>query len=57
MFRLRVISLIKDFGIKKEFIIELIGSNRVTFARKLGGQIEFTELEKLAIKSKFKELV
>lgn len=53
MFRLKVIKLIKEYGIKQEYLIELINSNRNTFPKKLNGEIEFTEPEKQLIKNKY----
>ncbi len=53
MFRLKVIKLINEYGIKKEYIIELINSNRVTFPKKLKGEIEFTGIEKTLIINKY----
>jgi len=53
MFRLQVLSLIKDLGIKKIFIIDLIGSNKVTFDKKLRGETEFTKKERRIIKEKY----
>ena len=35
MFKLKVERLINEFGIKKEKLIEIIESNRVTFGKKL----------------------
>lgn len=35
MFRLKIERLINEFGIKREKLIELIGSNRVTFGHKI----------------------
>ena len=57
MFRLRVIKLIDEYGIKKEYIIELINSNRVTFPKKLNGNIEFTPHEKQLITNKYGSLM
>lgn len=57
MFRLKIIKLINDYGIKKEYIIELINSNRVTFPKKLNGNIEFTEYEKQLITNKYGSLM
>jgi len=53
MFRLKVKKLIEEYGIKQEYLIELINSNRNTFPKKLTGQIEFTPKEKSKIKSKY----
>lgn len=57
MFRLKVLKLIEDYGVKKEYLIELINSNRVTFPKKLKGEIEFTEPEKQKIKDKYGTLL
>ncbi len=53
MFRLKLNELINHFGIKKEFIISLISSNRVTFNKKLKGDLEFTDFEKHLIINKY----
>lgn len=53
MFRLKVKKLIDEYGIKKDYLITLIDSNRVTFPKKLKGEIEFSEQEKQLIKNKY----
>lgn len=53
MFRLKVKKLIQDYGIKQEYLIDLINSNRNTFPKKLNGEIEFTDKEKQLIKNKY----
>jgi len=53
MFRLQVLSLINDLGVKKQVLIDLIGSNRVTFPKKLKGEIEFSPEERRLIKDKY----
>jgi hypothetical protein len=57
MFRLKVKKLIDEYGIKKEYLIELISSNRVTFPKKLKGEIEFTDEEKQLITNKYGTLL
>jgi len=57
MFRLKVIKLISEYGIKKDYIIELIKSNRTTFPKKLNGNIEFTNNEKHLITTKYGSLM
>lgn len=57
MFRLKVEKLISEFGVKKEYLIDLIGSNRVTFPKKLKGESEFTNEEKAAILNKYGKLI
>ena len=57
MFRLKVQKLIDEYGIKKEHIINLIDSNRVTFAEKLKGNIEFNNTEKNIILEKYGALM
>ena len=57
MFRLKLIRLINEFGIKKEYLISLIGSNRVTFSKKLKGEIEFSDFEKSLIINKYFKLL
>lgn len=54
MFRLKLRYLIEDYGIQQQFIIDLIGSNRVTFKKKLNGEIDFTDHEKRILKDKYK---
>lgn len=53
MFRLQVIGLIKNLGVKQQALIDLIGSNRVTFSKKLNGEIDFTTKERKLIKEKY----
>jgi|GEM_PF-3898780 len=53
MFRLKVLKLINDYGIKREYIIELISSNRNSFQKKMKGEVEFSEHEKELIKNKY----
>ena len=35
MFKQKIEKLIKEFGVKQEYIIQLINSNRVTFKKKM----------------------
>jgi len=56
MFKHKVEKLINEFGIKREYLIELINSNRVTFPKKLKDNT-FTEEEKLKILSKYGNLL
>lgn len=56
MFREKVKCLIDDYGIKQEYIIKLINSNRVTFPKKLESN-DFTEDEKNKIKEKYGTLM
>jgi hypothetical protein len=56
MFRLKIERLLKEFGIKQEAIIELIGSNRVTFAKKMANN-SFSESERAAILNKYGALL
>ena len=52
MFRLKVKDLIEKYGVKQEYIIDLIGSNRVTFKKKLEKD-GFEEIEKAKIIAKY----
>lgn len=54
MFRLKLRYLIEDYGITKQFIIDLIGSNRRDFKEKLQGKQDFTDREKQILKDKYK---
>ena len=56
MFKHKVQKLITDYGIKQEYIIELINSNRVTFPKKLETN-DFSEDEKQKIRNKYGALM
>jgi hypothetical protein len=56
MFKIKVNRLIREFGVKQEFIIELIGSNRVSFKKKLESN-SFSDSEKQAILNKYGALL
>jgi len=56
MFRLKLKYLIENYGIKKAFIIKLIGSNDHTFQRKMKGEIGFTDEDKRILRAKYKPL-
>jgi len=56
MFKLKIERLISVYGIKQEFIIELIGSNRVSFPKKLDKN-DFTLDEQNKIKAKYGALM
>ena len=56
MFKLKIDKLINEFGIKKEKLIELIGSNRVTFGKKLKDN-SFTNEEQSKIMSVYGPLL
>lgn len=56
MFREKVKKLINEYGIKQEFIIDLIESNRVTFPKKLESN-GFTDEEKAKIREKYGALM
>jgi len=56
MFREKVIRLITVYGIKREYIIDLINSNRVAFPKKLDDN-SFTEEEKAKIRAKYGTLM
>jgi len=56
MFREKVKRLISDYGIKQEYIINLINSNRVTFPKKLENN-DFSEEEKNKINEKYGTLM
>lgn len=51
MFRDKVLKLINEFGIKRQSIIELIGSNRVSFPKKIeNNSFEIEEQNKILSK-------
>lgn len=56
MFKEKVNRLLNEFGVKQEAIIEIIGSNRVTFAKKLKDN-SFSDKEKKAILNKYGALL
>ena len=56
MFRLKVKRLIEDYGVKREHLINLIGSNRVSFKKKLENE-GFDDIEIRILKSKYKTLL
>ena len=56
MFRLKVKRLIEVYGIKQEYLIELINSNRVSFPKKLETD-GFTDDEVSKIKAKYGALM
>ena len=56
MFKLKIERLISVYGIKQEFIIELIGSNRVAFPKKMDKN-DFTLDEQNKIKAKYGALM
>lgn len=56
MFREKINRLLNDFGIKQEALIEVIKSNRVTFAKKMKDN-SFSEEEKALILNKYGSLL
>jgi hypothetical protein len=56
MFKLKVLRLINHYGVKRESIIETIGSNRVTFQKKLKDN-SFTYDEMKLISEKYGFLI
>ena len=56
MFREKVKRLINDYGIKQEYIIDLINSNRVTFPKKLDSN-DFSYEEREKIRAKYGALM
>ena len=56
MLKVDIEKLINDFGVKKEAIIKHIGSNRVSFSKKLNDN-SFTNNEKILIKNKWGALL
>jgi hypothetical protein len=56
MFKHKINRLINDYGIKQEYIIDLIGSNRVTFPKKLKTN-DFSPEEKTKIEEKYGSLM
>jgi hypothetical protein len=56
MFRQKIDQLMKDFGVKQEYIIQLINSNRVTFKKKMNTN-DFSDAEKNLILQKYGKLL
>jgi hypothetical protein len=56
MFKLKVNRLLNEFHVKQEALIDIIGSNRVTFAKKLKDN-SFSEEEKQLILNKYGALL
>lgn len=56
MFKNKVLKLINDYHIKRNALIDLIGSNRVTFAKKLENN-SFEPDEQKAILNKYGSLL
>jgi hypothetical protein len=56
MFREKVNKLLNDFGIKQEALIEVIKSNRVTFAKKMKDN-SFSDEDKILILKKYGALL
>ena len=54
IFRLKIKFLIKEYGITKQFLVDLIGSNRRDFKKKIEGELDFTDKEKRILKDKYK---
>lgn len=55
MVRIRIQRLINDYGVKKEKIIEILETNRVTFAKKMKDN-SFSEDDKYKLKLVYKDL-
>ena len=56
MFRQKIYQLMKDFGVKQEYIIQLINSNRVAFKKKMNTN-DFSDVEKSLILQKYGKLL
>ena len=56
MFKQKIEKLIKEFGVKQEYIIKLINSNRVTFKKKMNTN-DFSDTEKNLILQKYGKLL
>lgn len=56
MFKQKIEQLIKEFGVKQEYIIQLINSNRVTFKKKMNTN-DFSDTEKSLILQKYGKLL
>ena len=56
MFNSKVKRLIEEFGVKQEYLIQLIGSNRIKFPKQMKDN-SFTDEEKNKILSKYGSLI
>jgi hypothetical protein len=56
MFRDKVKLLIEEYGVKRQSIIDLIGSNRVTFPKKIENN-SFDSIERKKIMEKYGSLL
>jgi len=56
MFKYKLEKLINEYGVKREYIINLIGSNRVTFKKKLENN-DFNEHERAILIQRYGSLL